>query len=89
MDYMIELVRPVYSKLGWEPKPDDSWTDGLTLNQSRYFFDYHKTKTINLFSISLIRPFILRFACEVELIDCVNRAKEHFIEWKNENTLEK
>ena len=32
----------------------------------------------------LIRPHILKLACEIEMRDCVDRADEYFREWKRE-----
>jgi hypothetical protein len=54
-NYLIDLVKPLYNKLGWEEKESDSWLQRFVLRNKIYHFNYFvilmlfKTTTNNCF----------------------------------------
>lgn len=44
-----------------------------------------EAKRTDSWTDGLIRPYILKFACELEHPACVAKANEYFREWKNED----
>ena len=73
--YMLRLVDPIYRKLGFTSRPDDTHLDILL--RKKAVSDYLiERETFNLGSHSQVR-----WACSMGSADCQVNAKEKFNDW--------
>jgi hypothetical protein len=78
-NYLINLIRPLYNRLGWIEGESNDWLD----KYNHLWLLFVKLKII-LFFERLLRRDVLSFACENDLDDCVQRAQYWINHWMHD-----
>ena len=71
---MLKLIDPIYTKLGFNARPEDTHLD-IKLRKKAVSFH-----TFNISEVFFYKPQI-SWACSMGNKDCLNKAKENFAEW--------